>query len=1670
MSESQRKDQNAREKPSFKLESLRERLDSAESLDDLIFAGPSASEHELWTRCALVPRFDRGLYNDVLALDLDVPPFDGFVAQEGIEPDDAEPKRFRLSVSAKLAYRKPIESRIVKSVIDYNKKHKIFTDVEALALQVAIDPRDAARKFLRLYDRADRQFDLARCAALLAALDDGTTPGDAGIQELRDEYRRHYEARNLFNRDYYLSASYIHRPELENAFDQFVDDPDHWIFHLHAPGGYGKTIALRWLIARHALVPERRYPCARIDFDSINSRALVFDPALLVLPLAVQLDPQVGKRRPFFSLIQETRQLLASLERVGGNDRASLQPPASEGGRGDDFALRFVTALKESAPDTPGPWTILIVLDTLEELILAGRDALLALLEWMARARKEVPGLRLILSGRMDLDKAITGFKERYGAQCTTFSPGRFTVDEAKNYLRRRGLKHDDALLAAIWRRAGKGHPFRLSLFAELALSRGDSLTVQEVRDFPRADVANLMERVVERIEPELQWVVRYGIIPRRLTRSFLAKVLAEPLRRALAGDQSGDAPRLHWPVGTELYRDRGWKPSRDTPINPDVLFDRLKDYAFPRGWVSVLSGPTEESLKFHPSVRRPMRALLRQQPVFLELHNLASAYFSEQAQEAEDRWAGAISEAIYHQFQRLGPLVATFWRSALDDSRSRADPSSRLRIAEEILGSDYAIGEIRPLNPERSPYISRALLAEAHTQAARAAIALGQGQDVRYWSRARNHVERLALVLGPPHTDAERPLDRLMDARKLEDRKDYDSAAAILRDALKTATGDDRLAILIELGDCLALEKDPEAIEFYRAAIDLRARPGDPSDEPKTPARGERPSAAERSEAWGMPASQIRESLTLAYQTAGEYTEAARLIDQAAAEANERGDALARLGLTVRSGELLLAAYQPNPAEALFTEAQAEAQLLNSPGEWFWSVMGRAEVARFRLRPLVALDQLARAEPVSGMPMTAVAVMENRASLLGRLLRINEAIEGLEQAEKQYDDLGATGAASRCKYQQVEIMMDEAGDLRAAARLVQSERRIRKNKNTIHGFGLDCLEIERLASSGDRAAASKDFLGMQSRTFVRRSPTSLARCSLLGLILGLTDDAATTADDLLNALRKINPPSARLAPLRPLGRLSGTLGLDETHTVALLELLPRPGGGPDDIPIDLALVDVLRAAGRTEKAEALAVGIQATCLEHGESFALRKVLVARDRIRPDWASELPDLSDFLKAYEDAPVLIGAALVEQAHRAIEAKHDDIRPLVEQAQAALGRAPTPPTKWHNDANELAASLKTTGSGSGTSATRGPAQPSPGTESPDPVRQPETNWTMPQVPVEVLTVEVPTEGVLSIRWSTLGRPDRVQIDQGELISHIASFSEVDVATQLAGDPEPIRRLGQWFFHSFQGDIPDEEHPRDLRLICQAPGPNAFPWEWLPFGGEGRLASAFRHTYRSAEHPSKLSNRPTPSKKQRRVLVLQPSQVRSSSSRRGRLDTAPAYASAGFSTFTIDNPVPDQIRQQVESLDPDVIHIVSTVQGSIMSKLSLEFAAERGFDATSTSEALSTTLLSYLMSTSEGPLIVVDVPLPPTPSEAFRQVLLRNWFASELFAWGFLRGLLATGLCHPKDQQRFLSTLTTGLADRQSLGEIANRLRFPNSLPGDLTSATALFTDDPNWILWQ
>ena len=647
-------------------------------------------ERSIWERCALVRAVDAQVYR-VLTADLDparCPAFEAFVqAPEAARADDpAETgggaRAIRAGLervprqSARYTLSDAVRHDLWRPWLAADRRADLTTWSVRLAAHYAergadaefdyvyhlivASPEDAVRHFSTRFDEADARFDLARCFALLEVLRERTTLLRGALPQVQRDRWAYYGARALFAEDVYQTARFFAREEATRAFETFLSDPAHWIFHLHAPGGLGKTLFLRWTIARQLIPEPRRVPCVRIDFDFIAPDLLAQAPWLLVAPLAEQLNQQLPGA-PLSTLLLDLRVPALLLRRPRGrDDEARVSPGVVEritrevAGEKDvpgRVASQLQSVLKPGQP-------VVVVLDTLEDTLLHDPTALLRALDYLAGLRARLPNLRLVLTSRYNLLDRLPEFAARAREATLTHELRPLEPEEGVQFLLTCGLDCSHPLAAVVAR--AEGNPFKLSLLAELCLADPD-LDAAAVETLPSVDFAYLVDRVVKRIpEMAVRWVVRYGVIPRQLTPAYLEQVMWPELARSLTGTQPDDVPRGRLPEGTTKYLDRDWWTTTGALPTPADLWAQVKKYTSGRGWILSDTGDPD-TLRFHSDVVVPMRKIVGRQPISEKLHRASAAWADQRA--AADLGTGPPGAA------RRSTTVATstlrrLWRS----------------------------------------------------------------------------------------------------------------------------------------------------------------------------------------------------------------------------------------------------------------------------------------------------------------------------------------------------------------------------------------------------------------------------------------------------------------------------------------------------------------------------------------------------------------------------------------------------------------------------------------------------------------------------------------------------------------------------------------------------------------------------------------------------------------------------------------------------------------------------------------------------------------------------------------------------------------------------------------------------------------------------------------------
>jgi len=1254
----------------------------------------SPGAREMLKRAAVLGAFDARLFHEVLQVGIspdDAPllPFEEFVRHDEIARVPRADGWHRLKESARKkhfdSWRESELRAFSRSALAYYNRlddaARAAMQLDVLSLLILGDPKAAQDLFVKLYEQADGQFDLARCYALLQILNQRETYLSRKLDAERKEKGSYYEARALFAEEFYKTASFFERAEPLRMFEEVLDAPadsPQWILNLYATGGMGKTIFLRWIIARFAVVEPRRIPTARVDFDFLNLAVVNRHPWLVLLPIIEQLNAQLPEKG-FSRLLVEYRKYRPTLRRPDPLDDAKAMEGLSQGlervseRERETFADRFASVLSEANLDTP----VLIMLDTLEEAIYPRPESLMPTIRVLdrLRARCSPARLRLVLAGRYDLSETqawldkddiwherVPDFAKICGAQTLTYQLARFSVAEARRYLiERRGLSEQLPLEAVI--RLASGNPFTLALCADLLIA-DDSLTEEDFKDRRHIENAYLIHRIILRLpDLEIIWLLRYGVVPRQLTYDFIANVMAAPIRREMKRLRVDDEKETGNPHDEPVFSDNlneGWledeqkhksllverirKLSVPSELDMPGAWQRLRAYASPQGWISFVPG--DDALRFHPEVLNPMRRLLQRQPIFIELHRTAVTFFESQAEAEPQRWVRATREAIYHRFQLEGAPALAYWQDKMRAPQAIENPGNARELAEEITGSEYINEHGAPHEREDGALmITKLGLAEAHFVMARAVLSLSHlstdtsvnvSEAVSLLQRAK------ALQKEAQQSEAGVEVVSLCVARLIAAARrsgEGETAEAVAPDLeaarLSARTDDERLLVEIQTGEVFSVMHPQRAAQHFKAALLIR----------------------QRMKLAYLSPSKIRGKLAEMLMRAGDIYESQRAYKEALIEAQAQGETEAAhvyrfslLNLLISNNQLDQAAEQLHDAEKLLDAA--------NEAERVWIARAQAEMLFLQHDPVRALERVEANLGAARDERSRAAMIEMRGRINGALLRVSLALDDIETACQQWMSLGAMYDAERCRAALIFIHLRKTGNMREAGFLLNrsgAASSLDASSSVVIGF--EQLRLEWLWRTGDETGARVHWAILLKQESALSAPQAEASLYAIGLALHLSEAPKDDAARLLDALERIEPPAARLRSLSYLSLAPTPIPAVKRLRAKVLTLMPRRPASDNLIAHALVELEALRCFGARPEWQALLAQCVKHCLSSNLTFALGAILWARDNWRDASPARELDLfkTNFLEQHKDYLALCATARIEQARRALENK-------------------------------------------------------------------------------------------------------------------------------------------------------------------------------------------------------------------------------------------------------------------------------------------------------------------------------------------------------------------------------------------------------------------------------
>ena len=1279
------------------------------TVDGLITDLITPAERELLARVSILRCFDRQTFENFLQKNLtekSVTNFPDFVRNLHIDQVPRTVDTYAIKEGARNQYLDQLasdknsnseawknEKEIFEELIAYYQDKGEKFDLDRLVLLALVDPEKVKGELESLYKEADERFDLARCDDVLRTFESRLPLLPYELKLFCLSRRQYFNARSLYLSDYHQTNTYLERGNMTQSFadllDQKHDDSKRWVFHVYATGGLGKTMFVRSLISRYCLPEPRRIPVARLDFDLLDLTYASRYPLLLLLSIADQLNQQI-EELPFTEVFSHMLQFKPLLETPMGGAPNVNRPELEASFKSieaswHEVALKeFCRTLEEVRFDKP----IVIAIDTFEEMLFLNKDGLIKIIKQVQEMHRAFPALRLILSGRYDLrdelDHDLSSFFENEAFHCEL---KRFAKEEARTYLTQKRSLKDTSLVEAIVEKCAENsedggiNPFVLSLMSDL-VSAKEVNTVEEIKKFPDADVAYMIQRIIDRIADfDVRWLLRYAVIPRVLTLEVVENILwphLEQERQAKRGEdlqsQFGEFdPRRYWRYGEVSPAKEAW--------------ERLKPFVSSSGWIQYESND-KTRLRLHPEVILPMRFLLARESIYDLLHKDASAWFAEKALTNPEEFADWMSEAVYHRFQYEGQKASKFWRDHLFSDRLQRDLESRRRLAAEITKRRAYVDEKGA--PLKWPKFKDGIVTDkdlccAYYEAAAASILLATkykpetDQYADEWDQARGHLLKLAALLrSGSEPDFKIGFDTETYAKLASQLNkpviDYDLVIPLMESALRATGGLFLpLSLQLQLAEMYARINSENAEIYFRQARGASSIAGIPFLS--------RPSIHSRLAHWYQNNQRFDKALAefeaaQPLRETDKHPELRREIEHGRAEVNRD------IGRYTTAARIAQDLYDSTPKNAIdyFDHAVLLGNILS----------------RELYKPLLVVNRLPELNKLAGDETKRIAAAnELHGYILSELMEFKEARKVLEIAKEQWGRVPDQVGADRARMYRFELQLDQIGNVKETAFLIEAWET--DNANQDHqdlelSSQMGLLRVRSLYLQGEDNKAFEKWRLLLDGTDGSKSPRALVRVLSMGLALGFGNPE--TMEHLLAVLPEIEPPSARLPLLRAFRFAETNTDAERVQTEhsRLIELIGWPPEKKPAVASVLIFADILRFCNAMDRVEMLLAREIANLLDRQDLFAYVQLLSALNR---SGLYALPSAniynSKFLEEYQSYPNLCYAALLEQAERELE-NRDFARceTTLRSAENNYGNSDTL-NRWNGFAEELSGRL-------------------------------------------------------------------------------------------------------------------------------------------------------------------------------------------------------------------------------------------------------------------------------------------------------------------------------------------------------------------------------------------
>ncbi len=1157
-------------------------------------------------------------------------------------------------------------------------------EAELVGLRLFAAPQEALEEWKQLYATADKCFDLVRCRFLIGMLG-WMAAVDPEVDAVREDYQAYVDGRSLWTDDWYRSGPFLLPAASGEAFEALLGGDQGRVLELQGSAGYGKTMHVRWLIARRCVPANARIPCARIDFDAVDPIAATREPYLVLLAMADQLDRQLpgdafGKlvRTYAADLVRLYRRVPATTiptREIRDSPEAQARATAA-----DKVQRSFAGRLAEIPADKP----VVLILDTLEvPLHLPATPqgpAVKPLMAALAEALK-APSVRLVLSGRYEIPEEITNLFAKPGPP---FVLPKFSADEARRYLvDKRHIERGDLVESAI--QAADGTPFSLALLADL-IEEHPAINPGTIAEYRGADYAYLIEKVVKRIEEQpVRWVLRYACVPRRFDYDFVRNVLWPRVREEMSGTGGHDHP-----AGDDIPREgdgkQVWAVGELPPDDEEAVrqvWDQVRRYASGSSWISP-DGADPDALRLQAEVVRPLRELLQENEIFSVLHADASAYFLRRAaaetaasgglpgESSPRRLTEYLREAVFHRFQFEGDAASRWWEEQV---RTADGPVARRALTGELVrGLEYTDRQGRPVSWGRDGIlVSEQTLQQARLEFCIASAELATVQaplrpEDPLWLDASDALERLRS--GPADT---LPAGRVALAR-----------AAVTLGARQ---------LVANVGDLRTALDSPDLSPRERLWLTVLAACR--SFAAGSPGIDDSLHLARRLEQEALDERDVRAVLALfvaqRLRQLGQFDEAIKACEAAVRDELGSVDDFRLLEAATRSS-----VGDTEIARSVAAKITKSGSALSPLGQVYEARCWRRQ-QHFTVALGVAEDALASLETRAA---TSPATLVRGAALLeiGRvqaaLLRIVNARTAFADAVRAFGEAGDAESTAGCYLQETQMLLDGLRNLKAAGVTLDSAERTAPAGGDV-ALMAQLTRAELAHRLGDETTAAAIIDQAESADRRIGLPTRVAVIALAGIAFGRPRDRDHFVQLFADSLGQITPPPARLPFLARAARCRPLKPQSKGAKLLQEKVIPARGWDaelavltPEDRPIlRLRAAALARLAGDPDAAgQLLTVAWQETRDKPEPLVALVEILrLARQLGLADLIREVGPaiLASARSQADQCPLLAAVAVVEYLEGAQETRlklPDDLAAACAQAEQWLDRGGLSAEAW------------------------------------------------------------------------------------------------------------------------------------------------------------------------------------------------------------------------------------------------------------------------------------------------------------------------------------------------------------------------------------------------------